>query len=78
MLKHFAADGTVKQVFPSAVSVQLVYRRARLWGQMQVIAEVVLADGELVAEEFSPVLTVYDNTPQPYMSETSDIAKGNK
>jgi hypothetical protein len=54
MLKLIAADGTVKQVFPGAVSVQYVPAngplRARLWSATAVIAEVKLQDGETIQE----------------------------
>jgi hypothetical protein len=51
MLKLFSADGTVKQEFPGAVSVQYVGRKARLWSAKTVVAEVQLEDGETIAEK---------------------------
>lgn len=53
MLKHFAADGTVKQEFPGAVSVQYIGRKARLWTAKTIVAEVTLADGEMIGMHFS-------------------------
>lgn len=63
MLRLFRADGSVKQEFPLAVSVQYVGRSARLWtagvvtGPMQrppvVVATVSLGEGETIAETFS-------------------------
>lgn len=50
MLKLFASDGTVKQEFPGAVSVQYVGRKARLWSAKTIVAEVTLEDGETIAE----------------------------
>jgi hypothetical protein len=50
LLKLFAADGTVKQEFPGAVSVQYIGRRARLWSAKTIVAEVTLEDGETIAD----------------------------
>jgi hypothetical protein len=51
MLKLFAADGTVKQEFPGAVSVQYVGRMARLWSAKSIVAEVTLQDGETIGTD---------------------------
>jgi hypothetical protein len=50
MLKLFAADGTVKKEFPGAVSVQYIGRKARLWSAKTIVAEVMLQDGETIAD----------------------------
>jgi hypothetical protein len=52
LLKHFAADGTVKREFPGAVSVQYVGRLARLWTAKTFVAEVTLADGETIGMDY--------------------------
>ena len=51
MLKLFSADGTVKQEFPGAVSVQYIGSKARLWSAKAVVAEVTLQDGEIIGEK---------------------------
>jgi hypothetical protein len=50
MLKLFSADGTVKQEFPGAVSVQYVGRKALLWSAKTIVAEVTLQDGETIVD----------------------------
>jgi hypothetical protein len=56
VLKLFAADGTVKQEFPGAVSIQYIPTnlgavKARLWSAKAVVAEVTLQDGEIIGEK---------------------------
>ncbi len=53
MLRLFAADGSVKQEYPAAVSVQYIGRTARLWSAKTVVAEVALQEGETIGETFS-------------------------
>jgi hypothetical protein len=50
MLKLFAADGTVKQEFPGAVSVQYIGPKVRLWSAKTIVAEVTLQDGETIVD----------------------------
>lgn len=67
MLKHFAADGTVKQEFPGATNYQPVNRRVRVFGRAGVLAEIVLEEGEMVGEVFTKVHSTNQPEPSQYM-----------
>jgi hypothetical protein len=56
MIKHFAADGTVKREWPEGLHASLAVRDGKSLMQVQgsnaVLAEIELADGEQVGETF--------------------------
>lgn len=60
MIKHFAADGTVKREWPEGLHASPAVRDGKLLTQVQgsnaVLAEIELGDGEQVGEAFIPAI----------------------
>lgn len=56
MIKHFAADGSVKQAWSDAVCASAIVREGKTLQQVQgsnfVLAEIELAEGEQIGEQF--------------------------
>lgn len=83
MIKHFAADGSVKSEWPEGLHVSPVVRDSKQLTQVQgsnaVLAEIELSDGEQVGEAFIPAianaLVAADVHPiESALSATSDVA----
>jgi hypothetical protein len=82
MIKHFAADGSVKSEWPEGLHASPVVRDSKQLTQVQgsnaVLAEIELSDGEQVGEAFIPAIAnalAADVHPiESALSATSDVA----
>jgi hypothetical protein len=66
VLKHFGADGKVKQEFPSAISYQPVGLFVRIFGKAGILREFRLEPGEMIGETFQGVITPEQPAASPY------------